>query len=482
MDLGKLLNEFNSSKNQIREKTLFRNPSSEGHNGIEMATNYSSIMEYAIKSLFDMTSEELNEPSGIGAFVYGSIGRREMISESDIDVLLIYKDNDRKYGSFKERFKELAKPFKFCKIDLPEWGTVQDAKIFASKSITEGNQVLECRYICGDRSLKGKIREIQGEFGNPDRMTRNIVFQKFYFDQYFKQRVRDGCINIKYCDGGSRDYLFINWFNQLMSRKYSSWNKSHGERPVAENGLNNLYRNGLLTSLEFGRAIEALNFNLLFRDAILQNNKGTDDEGLTFLDPKTLQEVYLKMPEIMDQYNISSPEKLKKEFDKQRFHISAIKKRIWDLMISEQGKSINKKWAEDFKKAYSKDISEVERSKLLSYDDSLIKIGLIWGASNSNQVGLLRQIEEKEKDSDSWEIQASLTTSPHCSSKYLHHIGTGIGKEKGYGYILRIVSRNHNVKKETLESIAYDPQVESRYKQCAKAELEDGKGTANHQI
>jgi len=92
------------------------------------------------------------------------------------------------------------------------------------------------------------------------------------------------------------------------------------------------------------------------------------------------------------------------------------------------------------------------------------------------------EVLSKEKDSDSWEIQASLVTSPNCPSEYLHHIGTGIGKEKGYGYILRIISRNPNVQIKTLESIANDSKVEPRYTQCAKAALEHGIESANHQI
>lgn len=146
-------------------------------------------------------------------------------------------------------------------------------------------------------------------------------------------------------------------------------------------------------------------------------------------------------------------------------------------MIDEKGKEIeDKKWSSEFYKAYSSSTSEEERNSFLDSRDMLTRIATIWGASNSNQTKILDEICKKEKDSDSWEIQASLATSPHCNSDYLHHIASGIGKEKGYGYILRIVSRNPNVKHETLEVIANDPQVESRYTQCAKAALEHERG------
>ena len=185
----------------------------------------------------------------------------------------------------------------------------------------------------------------------------------------------------------------------------------------------------------------------------------------------------------MNQYELKSPKELAEHFDRQRFHIAEIKKRIWNLMIDEQGKELkNPNWPLDFNTAYSLSTTENERASLLDNEDLLIRIATIWGASNSNQTKILDEICKKEKDSDSWEIQASIVTSPHCNPDYLHHIATGIGKEMGYGYILRIVSRNPNVKPETLESIANDPKVEPRYTQCAKAALEHGKGASNNQI
>ena len=485
MGLREILEDFDRTKEKIKNRTRFKVSPPQNHDGLSMAIAYSDVMEYVVRELFDLTVEQLNNQGkkGIAAFLYGSPGRREMVCESDLDMMLVYEDNSQGYLDFKNKFKELAEPFKFCKIDLPEWGTIEEARTFAQKSITEGNQVLESRFVCGDADIKKDVESIQDEFGDSERMTRNIVFQKFYFEQYFRQRIRDGAINVKYCDGGSRDYLFIHWFNQLMGRKYTDWDRAQKERPVAEQGLHNLYQNGLISPLEFSKAIDALHFNLLFRNEILLVNKGTSDEGLTFLDEKTLNSVFEITPELMKQYGIKAPVELSEQFDRQRFHIAEIKRRIWNLIIDEQSREIkNKDWPLEFHKAYSPLTSENERAYLLGKEYLLTRIATIWGTSNSNQTNLLEEICKREKDSDSWEIQASITTSPHCNPDYLHHIATGIGKETGYGYILRIVSRNPNVKQETLKAIANDLKVELRYTQCAKAALEHGKGAANHQI
>jgi hypothetical protein len=483
LNLADVLGIFNRRKEGIRSLAMSEIETTPGYNGLRMAIEYSKLMECVVKELFNLTSKLIGDTGEIAAFLYGSPGRREMVCESDLDLMLVYRDRSKKFIEFKNKFKEIAKPFEFCKVDLPEWGTLEEAKTYASSSITEGNQVLESRFVCGDDNIRKEIKSIQKEFGMPERMRRNIVFQKFYFEQYYKQRVRNGSINVKYCDGGSRDYLFIYWFNQLMSGKYPDWDKAPVERPMAEQGLSNLFHNSLITFPEFSKAIDALQFNLLLRNEILLANKGSKDEGLTYLDSRTLQAVYDRMPKFMKRYGIRSPEELAKHFESQRFYICDIKKRIWNLMIAEKGMELeDDNWGNDFQRSYSLLTDERERGQLSDSDDLLIRIATIWGCSNSNQKKLFDQLCIKEKDSKSWEIQASITTSPLCSQSYLHHIATGIGKEIGYGYILRIISRNPNVEEKTLRSIAEDTTLESRYTQCAIAALEYGKEAANHQI
>ena len=102
MDLIKILEDFARSKEQIRQKTKFRVPTIDRYNGLSMAISYSNIMEYVVNSLFDLTFEQINQKrEGIAAFLYGSPGRREMVCESDLDTLLIYKDNSSNYKEFK---------------------------------------------------------------------------------------------------------------------------------------------------------------------------------------------------------------------------------------------------------------------------------------------------------------------------------------------------------------------------------------------
>src|SRR3989338_4097398 len=147
MGLREILEDFDRTKEKIRNRTRFKVSPPQNYDGLSMAIAYSDVMEYVVRELFDLTVEQLNNQrkKGMAAFLYGSPGRREMVCESDLDMMLVYEDNSQDYINFKKRFKELAEPFNFCKTDLPEWGTLEEARIFAQRSITEGNQVLESR-------------------------------------------------------------------------------------------------------------------------------------------------------------------------------------------------------------------------------------------------------------------------------------------------------------------------------------------------
>jgi len=58
-----------------------------------MALNYTYAMESILKDLFNISADGIK---GIGIFLYGSLGRKEMISESDVDILILHEEKEEK--------------------------------------------------------------------------------------------------------------------------------------------------------------------------------------------------------------------------------------------------------------------------------------------------------------------------------------------------------------------------------------------------
>ena len=86
MPIEDILTSYTKAKSQIRNKTLFKASDSE-FNGIQMCLNYTQAMEGVIRDLFNVSSPDTKK---IAVFLYGSLGRKEMISESDIDILILH--------------------------------------------------------------------------------------------------------------------------------------------------------------------------------------------------------------------------------------------------------------------------------------------------------------------------------------------------------------------------------------------------------
>ena len=447
-----------------------------GKNGLELCVEETRKFDKLIRESYEQIGFNIykaKQTPGIAVFAYGSPGRRELIGgDSDADIFLIEKERTEKSKELRKKLKEKWETFGFSKVDLPSWGTYEEIETYLEKSLVEGNQVLETRYLTGDSLVAQEVLEKKKRFDSIERGLENIVFNKLYFNQYFRQRIRDGSLNLKYCHGGSRDFLFVYWHDRL-DRMLNGDADDPSYTSRIESGLNRLVSKGKIRPKELEDLIEAINFSTELRSDVLSLNKSTSDRGLTFLDNSTLKKLHsIGYPE---------PETIRSYFEEYRMRIENLSELVWEETINKSGSLRGRTWEEQFRCAYSQETKQKIREKLPS-DDPLLSTALIWGASESGQKELFGHLSNKHKESENWSVIGSIVCSPLCSEKLLHHFGTGQLKEKGYGYLLRVVARNKNVGKETLKSIAEDPRLEKRYTEVAQVSLIKGNREANNQI
>jgi len=451
-------------------------PISLGKNGLELCVEETKKFDKLIRNSYEQIGLEVygvKHTPGIAVFAYGSPGRRELIGgDSDADLFLIEKEKTEKSQELRKKLKEKWETFGFSKVDLPSWGTYEEIETYMKKSLVEGNQVLETRFLTGDSLVTQDVLERKKKFDSIERGLENIVFNKLYFNQYFRQRVKNGALNLKYCHGGSRDFLFVYWHDRLdRMMKGDSDDPSYISR--IESGLKRLVSQGKVEEKELKNLIEAINFSTELRSDVLSLNKSTPERGLTFLDDLTLERLH--------SIGYPDSETIRSYFEEYRGRIENLSKLVWNGTINKAGLLRGRTWEEQFRSAYSPETKEEIRKKIPS-DDPLLSTALIWGASESGQRELFGYLSNKHKESKNWAVIGSIVCSPSCDKKTLHHFGTGQLKEKGYGYLLRVVARNKSVSKETLKSIAEDPRLEKRYTEVAQIALTKGTEEANHQI
>ncbi|MFH1607912.1 MAG: hypothetical protein ABIA78_02160 [archaeon] len=451
-------------------------PISLGKNGLKLCVEETRKFDKLIRESYEQIGlgvYGVKQTPGIAVFAYGSPGRRELIGgDSDADIFLIEKERTEKSQELRKRLKERWETFGFSKVDLPTWGTYEEIETYLEKSLVEGNQVLETRYLTGDSLVAQEVLDKKKRFDSIERGLENIVFNKLYFNQYFRQRVRDGALNLKYCHGGSRDFLFVYWHDRL-DRMLNRDSDDPSYTPRIESGLNRLVSQGKIEKKELEDLIEAINFSTELRSDVLAINKNGSDRGLTFLDSSTLEKLHsIGYPE---------PETIRSYFEEYRMRIENLSKLVWEETIKKAGTLRENLWERQFRDAYLINTNEENRKKIPS-DDPLLSTALIWGASEAGQKELFNFLANKHRESQNWSVIGSIVCSPLCSEKLLYHFGTGQLKEKGYGYLLRVVARNKNVSKETLISIAEDPKLEKRYTEVAQVALIKGNKEANNQI
>lgn len=446
--------------------------------GYIYVTNYSNKFRNLIQSIAEMAEKLLpsKKLEGMGVFLFGSPSRQEMIDESDADIMIVRKSDSKEYGLFRKEFIMLLEKENFAKIDVPDWGTYEDCELYLKHSITEGNQVVEAKFIYGDPDVNSFIDGLRDKYCSVYRFEKVLCFQKLYFDQYYTQRTQPGIKNVKYGHGGTRDFMFITWFANMLDSEDGRKINLEDNFPLVYKSLSSLYERKLLCVEDYKKYLESINVVLILRNEILIQNKWSENEGLTYLDDKTISILFKR--ELFKNGTADNEESLRDYLISNVNNVAELKSRIWELFIEHLCNRRGHEWTKLFKKFASGNIFEEDLEKIPESDE-LLQMVLIWNVNSVSNKELFSKIFDKYSKSDSWTILASLCCHPQCSPEVLDFIATGMGFKKGYEYLLRVISRNANVNKETLKKIFENPNLEERYKNVAKTSFDKGVGKAN---
>lgn len=450
-------------------------PRSNVNSGFVYVTNYSYKFLKLIQSMAERAEKVLpsKKLNNMGVFLFGSPSRQEMIDESDADIMIVRKEDNEDYTLFRSEFISLLEKEKFPKIDIPEWGSFEDCESYLKHSVTEGNQVVEAKFVYGDNSINDFMEMLRDKYCTSERFEKVFCFQKFYFDQYYTQRTKPGIKNVKYGHGGTRDFMFLTWFTNILDLLEGRKINIEDNFPMVHKSLGSFYERRLINFEDYKKYLKSINIVLILRNEILIQNKWTNEEGLTYLDNPTLKTLFKRKVFVED--SLLDEENLKSYLDEHIKNVIELKQRIWDLFVAHLYKTRGCAWADIFKELTTGRISNLEK---IDYTDELLQMAVIWNIKMDDP-NLFKQIFDKYSKSQSWTVLASLCCHPQCPNEVLDNIATDVGCKKGYEYLLRIISRNKNVSRETLRKIIDNPILENRYKIVAKTAYDGGIDKAN---
>ncbi len=444
--------------------------------GIETMRKETMLLKERMKAAYSKSAiEAYGQPStpGLGVYVYGSAGREEMVGgDADADVFILEYNPSEKGRKFRELFVKEMNKFEYSKLDLPEWGTLDEAETFLRRSLIEGNQILETKYVQGDGDLNQRLEGFKREYNTLERAIKNFVFNRFYLDEYFKNKIRDGTLNVKYCEGGSRELLFFSWYNDIISL-LNGYRSKENNLPRCLIGAKKALLRQRINEEEYAAFIKSVDYITVLRSDILAVNKDTIDRGLSFLDSKTINRLLT--------LDYTSEDSVHASFENNRGVIRTLVNRLYEDVISIMENRFGADWGRNFKRAINPRLSSKERLEISGFDP-IMQMAKIWGANSSNQGECFSQLSREYISSRDSGVIGSLVNSKLCPPDVLDCFGRGIGRERGYGYLLRVIARNPNTPKETLMEIVNDKNLEERYTAVAKAVLKEGINGAHNQI
>lgn len=449
------------------------------NNGFIYITRYSEefrklIIKIAKKSELNAFGQKhLNK---IGIFLFGSPSRQEMINESDADIMIIREKDSEEYFKFRKEFMKNLEKERFPKIDVPIWGNLRDCENYIKYSITEGNQVIEAKFIYGDETIDSQISQMKQKFCTKDKFERIMLFQKLYFDQYYEQRTIKGVKNVKYGHGGTRDFMFLTWFCNLLDVSEGKRINFDDNFPYVYKSLGDIYSRKIIKPEEYKKFLKSIEIVLILRNEILIQNRGTKNDGLTYLDEETIKKLFVK--KIFNGDNIKSFNDLKIVLNNDLENVKELKLHLWNLFIEYLKKEKGEMWQKNFKKIL---LGKFDEYLILNIakNDILSRIAIIWNLNKLKNVSLFNKIFTEFSKCNQWEVLASICCHADCLTNILDDIATGIGKKKGYEYILKIIARNKNTNRKSLKKIMDDYNLEERFRMVAEIAYNKGVKKAN---
>ncbi|MGD8450871.1 MAG: DUF294 nucleotidyltransferase-like domain-containing protein [Phycisphaerae bacterium] len=421
---------------------VFRRPADILHS-LQYAKQISQLYDQVVADIGRALAGDAMHGYCICAF--GSPARFEMLGQSDLDCLIVRTD-DVDVSSFRDSFILALRERGFSKIDIPEWGALSDCEAFMATAVTEGNQIVEARYIAGDATVWRKLLALKRRYCTPERFRVTFLFQYYYFQQYYAQRERVGQRNLKYGHGGTRDFLFPTWLANLRDGFAACHDQ---ESPHIVTSLQSLRNHDDLSCDGLGPALDAVNVVAFLRNELLRHSEGTSDSGLTYLHTESAHAIASHLPHLY-----GSHAEVVTHGTAAANHVAALKR----ICLA----------------GFMRDREIERRTTRQDPADELGAIALSWSRDLSGCPGSLFT---KLLSGSRWTVLASLACNHTCPPGALDDLAR-LGMRKGYEYILKVVGRNPRTADATLERIAAC-QAEWRFREPAVTRLEQGWRRAN---
>lgn len=258
-----LSSDFGEIRREVAHK-LFNDPSYDVFDAMgEMSQAAEDFIRNASRDYPDTT-----------LWVGGSLGRREMLPNSDIDLFVVYDGEDYEESGIRIEGVD--------KFELGHISTSQLKKLL-SNSLVDANRFIDGRRV--GLTPAPHVEQMIDEVNTQDRQLANNISEYFYYRYFdFPQKTTPIGPNLKYSTGSSRDTIFFNMIARMGSGSFPATRSTEPELAEVLRYTEEHY------GLKAPR--EAINLMFIAKNAAISVYDKTSDERSKYVSSYGLEAIY----------------------------------------------------------------------------------------------------------------------------------------------------------------------------------------------
>lgn len=368
----------------------------------------------------------------------GSLGRSEMLPNSDVDLFVIDGSVDPYQ---REQIKRDFDKTEVASIDS------EQAYLLANDSLVDGNRLVDARFIYGTKNPG--VKSMLESANTVDRQVANILAERFYFGKFDypqKQHTMHGD-NIKYSPGSSRDIIFFDWLYRLKDNRLPINSDDRSVTPEIIKASNSLK---LCAEVQ-----DAIDLVLTVKNAAVSSYTSEQDWRLRYVNDSSLLLIHKMCLDKLTDLGLDDVDEFKEVYSHSRKIIDKeIEARINNLINNEPSLArvksvIGKPYKGELKTSLLEILEDGQSHSEITYATWEFIQSSPTNEENVAAFKLLKQIDFP----NAWGGIMALVSSSAIEDNMLREIGEWLYYKEPGAYLLKIVSRNPNASSITRQQV-----------------------------
>ncbi len=368
-------------------------------------------------------------------WVGGSLGRREMLPNSDIDLFVIYDEED--YVQNNIRVDGVDK-FEIGHIDKKKLGDLM------RYSFVDANRFIDGRKIGAVPATD--VERMIAEVSTPDRQLANNISEYFYYRYFdFPQKTTPMGPNLKYSTGSSRDTIFFNMISRMGTGQFPA---TRGTEPeLAEVLRHTEARYGLRPPMD------AVNLMFTVKNVAISTYDATNDIRDRYVSHTSLESIYDFCKDKFRALGYADPRQFIDGYMASRREIeltvdTLFTKALNEHPASDQLEHILSLPKEDLTEAC---ISEIDNEDS-EYPQSLIAFTtwmMMRNGTPSEDMDKIAESMVSQPIDKVWGGLMAVVCSQETADSTLSKLADWLFENEKGAYLLKLITRNPSTSKET---------------------------------